>query len=375
MLLVGSPAYPEPPIDGDKFRWTSLLTHLAGLAPVHAVFGFMPTRPTLEARNELFERGFAGVDLVSTPHLEVTLRAALLELRGRPSAFGRRATPRWRRAVAAASIALEPSGILLLGTSGGYVPRLPAPTWLDLIDVRSRVRTLTGDRLTRRGILRAELALAKRHRILLTSPSDREWLLQYGAAPDRVSVVVNGVDASLFSLTPRADSNLILFVGNLRLGHSLAGLQWFLRECWPRIHAGSGAARLRIVGYGADRIRASEHMEVMADVRDLRPHYADAAIAIAPMLEARGVQNKALQAMAAALPVVCTSPVARGFLDGEAAWEVADDAVTMADHCLALLADPGRRQGLGERGREYVRQNYDWARSAQQLLSLLSQAA
>jgi glycosyltransferase involved in cell wall biosynthesis len=371
MLLVASPAYPEPPIDGDKFRWTSLLTNLGELTPMHGVFGFMTT-PTMEARDELFDRRFASLEIVNTPTIEVALRAGLLELGGRPSAFGRRATPRWREAVAAAAARHRPASILLLGTSGGYVPPLPAPTWLDLIDVRSRNRTRSGDQVTRRSILTAELALAQRHRVLLTSDSDRDWLVQHGADGSRVAVVPNGVDASLFELTPSPDSNLLLFVGNLRLGKSWRGLQWFLRECWPTIHDSNPTVRLRIVGYGADRIRPSDRLEVYANVPAVRPHYAAAAVTVAPLLEAGGVQNKALEAMAAGLPVVCTSPVARGFFNADPAWEVADDPAAMAKACLSLLASPARRAELGERGRRYVRAHHDWAQSARSLLSLLS---
>src|SRR6202171_3928824 len=371
MLLVASPAYPEPPIDGDKFRWTNLLSQLAELTPLHGVFGFMTT-PTMEGRNELFDRRFASLELVNTPNIEVAIRAGLLELGGRPSAFGRRATPRWRQAVAAAAARLRPDSILLLGTSGGYVSALPAPTWLDLIDVRSRNRTLSGDRVTRRRTLTAELQLAQRHRIVLTSDSDRDWLVEQGASSMRVAVVPNGVDSSLFALTPRPDSNLLLFVGNLRLDRSLRGLQWFLRHCWPAIHDANPRVRLRIVGYGADRIAASDRVEIHANVPAVAPHYADAAVTVAPLLEAGGVQNKALEAMAAGLPVVCTSPVARGFFNTEPAWEVADDPAAMANACLSPLDNPAKRAELGARGRRYVRAHHDWARSAQTLLSLLS---
>ena len=328
--------------------------------------------PTSEARDELFDRRFAGLEIVSTPNVEVAMRAALLELGGRPSAFGRRATPHWQRAVVAAAGRVHPTSILLLGTSGGYVPALPAPTWLDLIDVRSRHRTISGDRITRRRVLEAELRLSQRHRIVLTSPSDRDWLIEHGATPAQIDVVPNGVDPGLFELTPAPSSNTLLFVGNLRLGTSLPGLQWFLRDCWPKIQASNTTTRLRIVGYGADRIPATDRVEIYADVPTVRPHYAAGAVAIAPLLEARGVQNKVLEAMAAGLPVVCTSPVARGFIGATPAWETADDADSIANACLALLDDPLKRAELGDRGRRYVRANYDWARSAQLLLSLLT---
>jgi len=368
-VLVASTAYPRPPIDGDKVRWSNLLRELAAMTSMAGVFGFMPS---MEARDPVFDSDFGSLEVVPTPKVEVAIRAGLLELRRRPSAFGRRATPRWRRAVAAAAYRQRPSAILLLGTSAGYVSPLPGPTWLDLLDVRSRVRTLSGDRIIDPRMLRAELSLTRRHQVILASESDRDFLVQHGADSARLAIIPNGADPRLLELASHPDSNILLFVGSLRYRPNLEGLHWFLRGCWPKLRIRNPNAVLRIVGYGADRIASSDHVEIYADVPDVRPHYAQAAVAIAPLLEARGVQNKALEAMAAGLPVVCTSPVARGFLGTTSVWETADDTDAMANACLGMLADPLKRAELGERGRRYVRANYDWARSAQMLLSLLT---
>ena len=373
MLLVASPAYPEPPIDGDKVRWSALLRPLAELVPMHGVFGYMPTPPTREARDELFERRFRGLDLVSTPQVEVAVRAGLLALQRRPSAFGRRATPRWRRAVVAAAARSRPTSILLLGTSGGYVPPWPAPTWLDLVDVRSRLRTLAGDRLTDRRVLDAELELARRHRVLLASNSDRQWLLDHGADEARIHVVPHGVDPRFLAARPARESQRLLFVGNLRYPPNRRGLDWFIRAVWPQLR--DAGATLRLVGYGMERIRPTDRVEIYPNVDDVLPHYQAAAVAIAPLLDSRGTQFKALEALAARVPLVCTSPVARGFVSTQPAWEVADSGTDMTRACLALLEDPARAARLGDRGRAYIREHHDWNRSALHLCQLLTAGA
>jgi glycosyltransferase involved in cell wall biosynthesis len=357
-VIVASPAYPQPPVDGDKVRWSSLLPELARLATLRGVFGFMPR---MEARNPAFDDRFDSIDLVATPAIEVTLRALALEFRRHPSDFGRRATPRWQNAVTAAVGGRPNDPVLLLGTSGGYIPPVSAPTVLDLLDVRSRMRTLTGDRMTRASILAAELDLARRHRILLACEADRRWLVDHGADAGRIHVVPHGVDRRFLAPPLLNSSATVLFVGNLRYPANRQGLDWFLREAWP--HLKSAGARVRIVGYGAERVRPGEGVEVYANVADVLPHYQAAAVLIAPLLEARGTQFKVLEAMAAGVPVVCTSPVARGLAEGHAA-EVSDDPAGLATACAALLADPARRQALSERGRSYVREHHDWARSA-----------
>lgn len=367
-VLVASTAYPQPPIDGDKVRWSNLLHELAAVTSMDGVFGFMPS---MEARDPSFDQRFGHLDLVPTPSVEVAIRAGLLELRRQPSAFGRRATPRWRRAVVTAANRERPSAILLLGTSAGYVPPLPGPTWLDLLDVRSRLRTLTGDRIVDPRVLRAELALTRRHHVILASESDRDFLVEHGADSSRLAIIPNGADPRLSELASHPDSNILLFVGSLRYRPNLEGLRWFLRGCWPRVRTGNPSAILRIVGHGANRIAPSDHVEIYADVPDVRPHYAAAAVAIAPVLEARGSQFKALEAMASGLPLVCTSPVARGFFSHQPPWRVADDPEAFASACLSLLGDRAARVELGEQGRAEVRQHYDWRRCGQELAGLL----
>jgi hypothetical protein len=367
-VIVASPAYPQPPIDGDKQRWSALLPELARLTSLTAIFGFMPV---MEARNPEFDGRFETIDVVDTPAAEVRLRALMLELRRRPSAFGRRATARWREAVSAAATRRPNASLLLLGTSGGYIPPVAAPTLLDLLDVRSRVRTLSGDQITRRSILAAELALARRHRILLACEADRRWLVDHGADARRIHLVPHGVDRRFLDAVPAGQSRTVLFLGSLRYGPNRRGLEWFMRDGLPAL-ATSGA-RLRVVGYDAGRIPVDKTVEVHANVADVLPHFEAAGVLIAPLLEARGTQFKVLEAMAAGVPVVCTSPVARGLAEGHPA-QVADDPAGMAAVCAGLLADPRRRQDLSERGRSYVRQHHDWATSAGLVRDVLQSA-
>ncbi|HEY4845008.1 MAG TPA: hypothetical protein VII89_04890, partial [Candidatus Dormibacteraeota bacterium] len=247
-VIVGGPLYPQPPSDGDKIRWAALLPELAALNPLHGIFGLMPPK---ERRDQDFDRNFARLEIAPTSTLEVAIGAGLLALRGHPSAYGRRATPSWRRMVEAAAAADPTSPVLLLGPSGGSVGALPQPAALDLLDVRSRFRTMAGDRVTHPSILRAEVALARRFTILLASESDRGWLTRNGADPAMTKVVPHGADRRFLEIVPDPASRTVLFVGNLHYPPNLEGLRWFLQGCWPAMR-GDGI-QLRLVLFGAER--------------------------------------------------------------------------------------------------------------------------
>ncbi|MGK4422630.1 glycosyltransferase, partial [Klebsiella pneumoniae] len=68
---------------------------------------------------------------------------------------------------------------------------------------------------------------------------------------------------------------------------------------------------------------------------------AAADCVVAPLRIARGVQNKVLEAMAMARPVLLTPEAATGIdaRDG-IEWAVAGDDAALAQRALALLADP-----------------------------------
>jgi glycosyltransferase involved in cell wall biosynthesis len=79
-------------------------------------------------------------------------------------------------------------------------------------------------------------------------------------------------------------------------------------------------------------------IEVTGRVGAVQPHLWRAAVAVAPLRTARGLQNKVLEALAAGLPVVLTSTVAAGLPAGvERGGLTADDADVFARHVVDLL--------------------------------------
>ena len=78
---------------------------------------------------------------------------------------------------------------------------------------------------------------------------------------------------------------------------------------------------------------------------DVRPYLWRAAIAVAPLETARGVQNKVLEAVAAGLPAVVTPAVFEGLPEAvRPACRVARSAEAFADQIRELLCLSAERR-------------------------------
>jgi glycosyltransferase involved in cell wall biosynthesis len=79
------------------------------------------------------------------------------------------------------------------------------------------------------------------------------------------------------------------------------------------------------------------------------------------LLYGAGIQNKVLEAMACATPVI-TSPGAAASLSAKNGRDflVASDPESFAREILDLLADDSRRNELGRAGRVYAETHHNW---------------
>ena len=95
------------------------------------------------------------------------------------------------------------------------------------------------------------------------------------------------------------------------------------------------------------------------EVKDVRPWLEASACVVAPLKIARGIQNKVLEAMAMARPVVASGAAAEG-IDHDGTILSGDTVGEIADAVNRLLADPAKANDMGERAREQVQKRYGW---------------
>lgn len=232
-------------------------------------------------------------------------------------------------------------------------------------------------------------------RTLVTSGMDREALLslvsQYrpgtGAGygnpaynAGRITVLRNGVDLDYFQPgdPEKRQPATVLASGKMSYHANVTMVVRLVESVMPVVWARNPGVKVVIVGKDPPkRIRDLEQdarVKVTGTLADIRPHLQTATIAAAPVDYGAGIQNKVLEAMACATPVVAT-PQAVSAIDLEPGKDalVAEDDRSFAEAILALIDDKDRQTALGENGRRFVERNHRWSVIAEQLEGIYRQ--
>lgn len=190
-------------------------------------------------------------------------------------------------------------------------------------------------------------------------------------------VVGNGVDLERFyPAASRAEHPTIVFTGVLSYKPNVDAVTWFARRVMPRVRAARPDCVFKIVGKSPGpmvyALGELPGVEVVGPVVEPADHLRAAAVAVAPMRIAPGVQNKVLEAMACGLPVVCSSAAASG-IDAKPGRDflVADTEAHVARQCVRLLTDCALGQTIGSAARLRIEQAYRWSAAAEPMLGLL----
>jgi len=105
---------------------------------------------------------------------------------------------------------------------------------------------------------------------------------------------------------------------------------------------------------------------VTGRVDDVRPYLAHADAVVAPLLLARGVQNKVLEAMAMGRPVIATSAAEEGLdVRGDGAMLIADGREEFARHVDETL--DGHHGDIGQIARRVAETRFGWAKKLSRL--------
>jgi sugar transferase (PEP-CTERM/EpsH1 system associated) len=216
---------------------------------------------------------------------------------------------------------------------------------------------------------------------LFVSPSEAEWFRnRLGSSGRRITHVPNGVDSAYFDPrlgngSPFPDgARAVVFTGAMDHWANVDAVTWFASDVWPRICASRADAVFYVVGSRpVARVKElqGERIVVTGRVSDVRPYLHHAEAVVAPMRIGHGMQNKVLEAMSMACPVIVSTKGVEG-ISAEDGHEllVADEPAAFATAVLEVLA--GNRRGLGDAARSMVKRCYRWEDSCRRLVQLIA---
>lgn len=353
-VLVLTHRLPYAPNRGDRIRAFHLLGALREQFDVDLVSLVHDEKEASHAP-EVAARGI-HVTIAPVPRLRTRAHAAAALVGSTPLTHCLLSSPSLRATFRRAMAERRPDVVLAycsgMARFALQPPLTDVPFVLDMVDVDSeKWRALAAlNRWPRRWVygrehvtLRAFERRAVEAAYATVVVNQRELDVLRELAPGaRIEVVESGVDADHFrNPGSPASEPVAIFVGVMNYPPNEAGAVWMAREVWPHVLAQVPTARLLIVGANptaAVQALASSSVRVTGSVPDTRPFLWEAAVGVAPLATARGVQNKVLEAVSAGLPVVVTSAVHHGLPpEVMGACSVADSTEEFSRRVVGLL--------------------------------------
>ncbi len=373
---------PWPPDRGDKIRSYHLLQKLTQMASVHV--GAFAENAQEEAAAK--HPPLANIASLCAPVRRKSNHVAGVEavLTGKPvslTAFGSKALQNWvNEKLASGRISHI---VVFSGQMAQFVPdSYTDPLIMDFCDVDSaKFESYAAEgNAVMRWVNRREERLLSAFEAKVAARADASLLVSEAEAAlfrkrsgaGSVHALGNGIDtvfydpaATFKKLHPVFPDPLIVFTGQMDYRPNIEAVADFAHNAFPAIRSSHPETTFAIVGRNPTQavvdLSALPGVMVTGAVDDVRTWLAGADVVVAPLRIARGIQNKVLEAMAMARPVVASTAAAEG-IDAQDGvhFRVAASAAQEAEIVIALLHDLEARQTLGNAARAHVIEHYSW---------------
>ncbi len=333
-LLFLSHRIPYPPEKGDKIRAWHVLRYLARTHRIH--LGCFVDDPADRPNMAVLAAHCADLACFDLNPRRQRLKSLLRARPGQPlslSYFRHRGLQRWVDDKLASGT-IDAVYVFSAAMAGYVIDARGVRRILDMVDVDSAKWSAYAEnaRFPARQVWAREgrtlLAFERRaaaHFDYSLFVSEEEWQCFAQSAPEaagRTGWVRNGVDSQHFSPTHKfpppfvnAGADLV-FTGRMDYRPNIDAVRWLAREVLPILRRRDPGVRFWIVGAAptSDVLSLGElpGVRVTGRVPDTRPYLAAATAVVAPLRIARGTQNKLLEAMAMARPVVATPQAFQG---------------------------------------------------------------
>jgi polysaccharide biosynthesis protein PslH len=385
---------PWPADRGDKIRSFNILRHLAAMAPVHVVtfaddqrdLGFVPEMQAnfasvyAELRTKLQWR--AGIEAVLSGDAVSVKSFASVQMAKHVNDF---------LATGRVSHIFCFSGQMAQYIPAGFDGRF-IMDFADVDSAKFESYAEKGNPLMRwinaregQKLSEFEHAIARRADASLFVSEAEAGLFKARSGLDatQVKTLGNGIDTVFYDpiadISPLAfipQGPIIAFTGQMDYRPNIEAVCSFAEFALPVIRAQYPGATFAIVGRNpTPAVKALSKIDgiiVTGAVDDVRTWLKAADVVVAPLRIARGIQNKVLEAMAMAKPVVASLCAAEGIIaEHREHLMIAADVHEEAKMVCMLLSDPVTTKSMGEAARKHVAAEYSWAGQLRGLSALM----
>lgn len=384
-LLFLTQRIPYPPVKGDKIRSYNILRHLCERYRVH--LGCF-----IDDKDDWRHLPFLQTMVADACVLPLARRAATLKsligvFTGEPLSLPFYRDWRMARWVTKVLTGVRPQVAFVFSSSmAQYIvgrSSRPPRFVMDFVDVDSQKWRQYADRkrwpmaaVYRREshfLLEYERKIAELAdaTVFVSEPEAQHFRSLTSPTAGRVWAIGNGVDAQFHSSAHafpspfRPGTEALVFTGAMDYWPNIEGADWFARNVLPLVQATVPNAHFWVVGSNpapaVDALAELGNVTVTGRVDDVRPYLAHARVVVAPVLTAQGIQNKVLEGMAMARPVVATPQAQEGLLAQNGLHlRIGESAEDFASAVIDMLTDPARASALGQAARRQVVELYDW---------------
>ncbi len=382
-ILFLSHRLPYPPNKGDKIRSFALFKHLASKGTVH-LGCFVDDRNDLSHLDAVRQLAGGECHFEFIDPLTKTARGLRALIGGEAISTASFGSPRLAAFLARIFCEKDFDNVVVFGSA--MAPYLFASAYrpdrvlFDMVDVDSDKwlqysANSAGPfkwlyRREARLLTETERSAAKLFgKTLLVSEFEADTF--HKLAPEsgkKIGALTNGVDLRYFRAadfdSPFSQGEYpLVMTGHMGYRPNYEGALWFARNVFPILQECEPRVRAYFVGMSPPhtlRAVAGAGIVVTGGVPDVRPYLQFARAVIAPLRMARGVQNKVLEAMAMAKPVVATWEATRALnvRSGTHLW-IANDTQDFANAVVSAVKGSDRDR-VSQAAHDYVVRNHNW---------------
>lgn len=195
--------------------------------------------------------------------------------------------------------------------------------------------------------------------------------------PLELNIIPNGIDISYFyprNHTPNYD---IGFIGNMGYLPNVKAVEVLCQEILPLYHEKHYKTLNTLIAGARPHTRVlklkNDRVTITGWVNDIRDAYQNINIICAPINSGTGQQNKILEAMAMGIPCITTSSVNAAIgAEHKKNILIANNNDQFVEAIFSLLYDKKLYQKISLASRIFVKENFSWESSLNNLRSLLN---